>query len=141
MAHQFTQQQLEEFKKHNFSFYNCNPAEVVTDDCVIRAISTGEEVSWEQTLREMTEYAIKYGFMMHTANLYSIYLKDKGWIKHDQLFTKSGKEIKVRDLAKKIKGKVIVDVGGFHISYIKDGLTMDIWDCTEFPAREYWTKD
>ena len=44
---------------NTFHFYNANPKNKYTGDCVIRAISTALEQSWEQTIKELTELGIK----------------------------------------------------------------------------------
>ena len=44
-----------------FRFYNANPKNRIGGDCVIRAICTALNQSWEQTVREMTELGIKEG--------------------------------------------------------------------------------
>ena len=131
---EFTKKELEEFKRHHFKFYNLNPHEAMTEDCVVRAIAAGENLSWEQVLKELTEYTLKYGDMFTTTPLYSIYLKDKGW----KNINKGG--MTVGELAKRINGSAIVSINN-HLTYINKHYTMDIWDCTAQEVEQYWIKD
>ena len=61
-----------------YRYYNCNPKHKRTEDCVIRAIASATGDSWEDVVKQLTEYMIKTGDVYNTPNLYGKYLKDIG---------------------------------------------------------------
>ena len=63
-----------------FHFYNANPKNRTgAGDCVFRAISTALDQPWDQTLRELTEIAIKTGYAPNDPQTYTKYLQQKGF--------------------------------------------------------------
>ena len=136
---------------NTFHFYNANPKNKYTNDCVIRAISTALEQSWEQTIKELTELGIKYGYVYDDTKCYERYLKSKGWVKHKQPRkndnTKyTGKEFcKILDEDILAVGKsVIAHIGGHHIVCIKETedygfhKIYDTWDSTDGCIGNFW---
>ena len=121
-----------------FRYYNCNPHHKITCDCVIRAIAAGEGEPWEKVLRDLTEYMIKYGYMLSTPELYSKYLKDRGWVKQKQPTTKDGKKVRIKDFLKTFKGQAIIHAGTEHVSYLDGGYVWDLWDCSDDIIGNYW---
>lgn len=65
---------------NTFHWYNANPKNKYTGDCVIRAISVTLELPREQVYRDLVEIGIKYGYMMNDPKTYSKYLDSKGWV-------------------------------------------------------------
>lgn len=126
-------------EKNFFNYYNCNPHHKRTDDCVIRAISAGEGDSWEDTLRNLTEYMLKYGYMLSTPELYGKYLKDKGWIKQKQPLSANGKKMKIKEFLKTFKGCAVAHAGNGHVTYLAEGKVYDLWDCSDEIIGNYWT--
>lgn len=121
-----------------FSYYNCNPHHKRTDDCVIRAIAAGTGDSWEKVLKDLTDYMIKYGYMLNTPDLYGKYLKDNGWVKQSQPVKANGSKIRIKEFLKKFKGCAIVHSGAGHITYVSEGKVYDIWDTSEQIVGNYW---
>lgn len=58
-----------------YHFYNANPHNKFTDDCVIRALSTAMEQSWEDTFNDLCQISLKYGVMPTDTKCFSRYLK------------------------------------------------------------------
>ena len=75
-----------------FYYYNRNPKNRLTTDCVIRAISTALEIPYEKVLREMAEVQIDTGYDMSSPKCIDLYLKKKGWIKCAQPRKHNGKK-------------------------------------------------
>ena len=124
--------------KSSFRYYNCNPYSVHTDDCVVRAITAGMGISWQEAVSDLSQYMLKYGYMMNTPETYGVYLKDKGWI-HQNAPTKSrGSSMTVGEFVKKFKGHAIVHVDDNHVTYIADGKIWDLWDPSDHIIGEYW---
>lgn len=121
-----------------YHYYNCNPHHKLTDDCVIRAISSSTGDSWEQTLKELTECCIKTGYMLNTPECYGEYLKELGYVKQKQPIYKDGKKMRFREFVQKFDGHAIAHCGKNHITYVADNSTWDIWDVSDEVVGNYW---
>lgn len=139
-----------------FHFYNANPKNKFGDDCVIRTIATALGQSWEQTVRELTEVGIKYGYVLNDKHTYDRYLKQKGWIKHKQprkddntkytgqefcnlLQGKDNIKYNLDILRLQTKGNIIAHIGGNHIVAIVNHKVYDTWNSTDGCIGNYWT--
>lgn len=143
-----------------FHFYNANDKNRIGGDCVVRAIATALEQSWEKTVRELTEVGIKYGLVLNDKKCYEKYLAQKGWVKHSQPRHRdntkyTGKEFceVIQDYLYEdellgqewddgiiISGNIIAHIGGHHIVAIEGGKVWDIWNSTGGCIGNYWTK-
>lgn len=140
-----------------FHFYNANPKGKMTTDCVIRAISTALEQSYEQTLREMAEMTISSGYMLNENKGMDKYLKSKGWIKcksprKDDGTKYTGQEF-CRTLMHPIYSEeldlcrqgfeinhIVANIGGHHTVAIKSGQVWDTWNSTQGTIGIVWVK-
>lgn len=75
----------------------------ITCDCVIRAICTAMNESYNKILDEMFEYSKKQGLMMDDKKLYTKYLKDKGWVKIKQPRKWDNKKYTGKELCKEFQ--------------------------------------
>ena len=125
-------------KKSLFRYYNCNPYCVHTDDCVIRAITAGTGKSWEEVVLDLSQYMLKYGYMMNTPETYGVYLKDNGWVHHKAPAKKNGVSMTIGEFAKKFNGHAIAHVDDNHVTYLADGKIWDLWDPSDHVIGEYW---
>lgn len=137
-----------------FHFYNANPHNRKGGDCVVRAICTALDQSWEQTVRELTELGIKYGYVLNDQSLFPKYLESKGWRKHKQPRKADGTKYTGKEFCKEVNcdiaflGKsIIANIGGHHTVCIKEMPDLygahkvwDIWDSTGGCIGNYWTK-
>lgn len=121
-----------------YHYYNCNPHHKLTDDCVIRAICSSTGDSWEKTIKELTEYSIKTGYMLNTPECYGEFLKDQGYIKQKQPVNKDGTKVRFKDFAEKFDGHAICHCGKGHVTYVADNSTWDIWDVSNEVVGNYW---
>ncbi len=129
----------ERLKSTKFRYYNCNPHHKRTDDCVIRAIAAATGDSWEETLRELTEYMLKTGYMISTPELYGKYLKDKGWKKQKQPVHKDGTKVLIKEFLDTFDGSAVAHAGKGHVTYLSEGNLYDIWNCENEVLGSYWT--
>lgn len=125
-------------EKSLFRYYNCNPYCLHTDDCVIRAITAGTGKSWEEVVSDLSQYMIKYGYMINTPETYSVYLKDNGWVYHKAPVKRGGASMTIGEFAKKFNGHAIVHVDNNHVTYLADGKIWDLWDPSDHIIGEYW---
>ena len=128
-----------------FHYYNANPKNRITGDCVFRAFSVAMEQDYCTTVMEMAEMMCKTGYALNDAKGEEKYLISKGWVKHSQPRkadnTKyTGKEF-CELLSKQGKHSVIIaHIGSHHMVCIKDYKVWDIWDSTDGRIGNYWTK-
>ena len=124
--------------KVTYHYYNCNPKSRLTDDCVIRAICSSTGESWEKTLRDLTEYCVKTGYMVNTPECYGAYLKELGYVKQKQPVGKDGKKMRFKEFVQKFNGHAVAHCGKGHITYVADNATWDIWDVSDEVVGNYW---
>lgn len=60
-----------------FNHYNANPQCKDVGDCTIRAISKCEEVSWEQTYKNLFKTSLKLGNVFNSSQTLDVYLKER----------------------------------------------------------------
>lgn len=125
--------------KNVFCYYNCNPHNKLTDDCVIRAIAAGTGESWETILKDLTKYMLKDGHMLNTPELYGKYLKDHGWVKQKQPVKSNKQKMRIGEFLKKFKGCAIAHAGCGHVTYLSEGKVYDLWDTSDEIIGNYWT--
>lgn len=124
-----------------YHYYNCNPHRRLTDDCVIRAISSLTGDGWESTFRALTEKAIETGYMLHTPECYGRYLEEQGFVKHKQPMHADGTKIKFAEFVKTFDGKAFCHCGKGHVTYVSDNSTWDIWDVSNEIVGNYWAQE
>ena len=127
-----------------YHFYNANPHNKFTDDCVIRALSTAMEQSWKDTFNDLCQISLKYGVMPTDTKCFSRYLKQNGWIKQSQPRKRDNTKYAGKELIKEILydnapyTNIIAKIGGHHIVAIINGKVYDTWDSTEGCIGNYW---
>lgn len=125
-----------------FHFYNINPKGRRTTDCVYRAIATALNQTWEETLRDLMEYAIKYSLDPSDKKCFEKYLKDKGWEK--QSAPRKGntnKRYRAYEFGVEHQDEdMILSCGAQHLTFMSKGRIWDIWDCSEGSVGNFWIK-
>lgn len=122
----------------SFQFYNLNPKNKITDDCVIRSIAAAEGRKWDDVLLDLTHCAIQTGYITTAVENYSYYLKHHGWAKCKIPKNTNGKRYKAYEFAKIYDGCCLAHVGKYHMSYLSDHTWYDVWDCTNGDVGNYW---
>ena len=130
-----------------FHFFNANPRNRITTDCVIRAISTATEIPYERVVMEMAELQCKTGYDDGDSKLIDLYLKSKGWRKHPQPRKGDGTKYTgsefcqaVREYPMDYPDRIIANIGGHHTVAIIFGRVYDTWDSTDGCIGNYWTE-
>ena len=117
---------------------NKNPRNRRTTDCVTRAFCEAFGQSYEDTLREMCEYAIKTGYYINDKKFIERFLEDKGWQKMKQPKHPDGSLFMLKDLEEQ---DTLVMLRPSHITYVnKDGDLEDTWDCRCRYIRNYYIR-
>ena len=128
-----------------YNYININPKGKYGGDCVVRAIALATGQSWEETVRDMTEFGIKKGLVLNDKKLYPLYLEYKGFAKMSEPRYVDNTKMSVREWIRHrgivwIKKKIIVNVGSHHLSAIIDGKINDTWDCSDNTMHQWWIK-
>lgn len=135
-----------------FHYYNANPKNRITGDCVTRALCTALDIPYNKCVMEQAEVQCKTGYDNATAQGIDYYLKEKGWVKCPQPRKADGTKYTGKEWCKELNhsiwfvGKSIVaNIGGHHTVCIKevDGKfkVHDHWDSTDGCIGNYWIKN
>ena len=124
-----------------FHYYNANPKNRITGDCVFRAICTALEQPWEQTVMEMAELSCKTGYAINDTKGIAKYMELKGWTKMKQPRKQNNTKYTGKEFCKMFKGTCVANIGGNHTVCIKNGKVYDIWDSTDGCIGNYWVKE
>ena len=125
-----------------FHYYNANPKNKHTCDCVIRAISLGLDKSYKEVLYEMTDLSFKTGYHSTSNQLINKYLKQNGFIKRKQPRWGDGTKFTGKEFCYSLKNTTaIINIGSHHLSCVKNGKIWDIWDCSNRKVGNYWVKE
>ena len=132
---------------NTFTYYNANPKNRITGDCVIRALCTAMEEPYEKVYKELFEFSIKNGYMLNDKKCYEKYLASKGWVKNSQPRKDDNTKYTGKDFCEEIQThrhwynpQIIAKIGGHHIVAIMYGKVQDIWDSTGKCIGNYWEK-
>jgi hypothetical protein len=139
----------------HFKYYNANPKDKITGDCVIRALSVAMKKSWDEVLTDLYKYALKYKQMLNDDILYKKYLKDNGWkmLKQPRKWDntkytgfefceelKDGLCFNYDDIHVDETNNIIAHIGGHHIVAIIDGRIIDTWNSSGGCIGNIWVK-
>ena len=124
-----------------FTYYNANPKNRLTGDCVVRALSLFLDKDYYTVYKELYDTSLKTGEMLNEKRNYERYLKDQGIVKQKQPRqsdnTKyTGKEF-IREITEDNK-RYFCKIGTHHVTAIKDRRIYDTWDCTSKAVGNYW---
>lgn len=134
-----------------YNYFNANPKDRLGGDCVIRAISSALNQSWETTVRELTELGISLGYVLNDKHCFEKYLKVKGWTKMKQPRKRNNTKYTGEEFCRCIQNNtsangitlsnnILANIGGHHITAIKSGVINDIWNCSQKTIGNYWVK-
>ena len=123
-----------------FKYYNANPKNRITGDCVFRAIALALEQTWEQTVMEMAKLSCENGYALNDTKGIAKYMESKGWIKCKQPRKSDNTKYTGKEFCKFFRGTCVANIGGHHTVCIKNGKVHDIWDSTDGSIGNYWIK-
>jgi len=133
-----------------FIYYNANPKNRITGDCVKRAFCTAMDIPYNTVVMEMAELHCETG---HDPSYnIGIYPERKGWIKHAQPRKADNTKYTGSEFCKYLTekyphgeiGSIIANIGGHHTICIKwifgKYKVHDIWNSTKGCIGNYWTR-
>lgn len=138
-----------------FRYYNANPKNKITTDCVNRAVCTALNEDYATVLREMCEVQIKTGYDNACNQGISKYMEIKGWTKLKQPRKSDNTKYTGKEFCKALQvnphriltlpktanvKRILANLGGHHVVAIVDGKVNDIWDSTDGCIGNIWVK-
>ena len=140
-----------------FHFHNANPKGKMTEDCVVRAITTALNQPYDLTLRELAEMTIKTGYMLNGNKGIDAYMKSKGWTKCKQPKKDDGTKYTGREFCRTLMhpvyseelnltersfeiNRVLANIGGHHTVAIVGGQIWDTWNSADGSIGIVWVK-
>lgn len=132
-----------------FHYFNVNPKNRITGDCSFRAIATGLNQDYNQTVMEMAEMMCKTGYALNDTKGEECYLKSKGWIKMSQPRKADNTKYTGEEFCRWLNEndnrnkRIICHIGGHHtICIVKEDLfrIWDTWNSSDGCIGNYWVK-
>lgn len=127
-----------------FTFFNANPKNRFTTDCVIRAISAATTTPYNQVVMDLATIQCETGYDDGEPRVYGKYLENLGWTKRPQPRKADGSKYTGAEFCRKVAragATYVAHLGGHHIVAIVDKKVLDTWDCTTKCIGNYWVKE
>ena len=135
-----------------FHYYNANPKNRITGDCVTRALCTALDIPYNRCVMEQAEVQCKTGYDNATSQGIDYYLKPQGWLKASQPRKADGTKYTGKEFCKWLNNQpcykgfsIVANIGGHHTVCIKEYngkfRVHDHWDSTEGCIGNYWIKE
>lgn len=126
-----------------FCYYNANPKQRITFDCVIRAISAFTGDTWADTYRQMVEVAIKHAVSHDGKDGIKHYMNSKGYVMHKMPRRADNSRYTAAEFCREIAvagNEYVLSLAG-HLAYVDANQRVrDIWDCTGKSVGNYWVR-
>ncbi len=119
---------------------NVNPKNKKAGDCVVRAFSIATGESWDKTLTDLFQIALKIKFMPNDKETYSKYAESMGFIVR-KVELKNGHKPTVKSFAEDNKSGVYILRVANHLVTVINGEYIDSWDSGYKSVYMYWVKE
>lgn len=123
-----------------FEKFNNNPKGKRHGDCVVRSISGASGKSWEEVYNSLCLIGFELKAMSNEKCVYEKYLNSLGYIKYSQPKKANNKKYCIYEIDNLIDNNTVIISLANHLTYCKDKIIFDIWDCTHKTVGNYWIK-
>ena len=113
-----------------YKFYNTNPLNRYTDDCVIRAISCATNRSWDYVYDYLSDIAQYEGTLMDKKDFVIEYL--------DRNYKRLHENGSVGEISGRYPNNILLITMNGHIVCSKNGIIYDTFDCRDRKAEYVW---
>ncbi len=124
-----------------FVYYNLNPLQNHTGDCVVRAFAFFLGITWKRAFLDLIMWCADKGVVnFNYRSTYYGYLREKAYVKHKQL---SRQKVSVGEFCEKIaaEGKTYLIQVKRHMTIVSNRDVYDTWDCRDKLVEFYWVRD
>lgn len=119
---------------------NPNPNNLLTGDCVIRAISMVMDKTWDEVYLELMSYGYNFKDWGNSNWIWGVYLHNNGFKPYLITEYVNGRYT-VKDFTRDCPECVGVLATGSHVVAVKYGDYFDTWDSGEEVPLYYWRKE
>lgn len=123
-----------------YKYKNENPKSKEVGDCVVRALATATNKTWDEVFKDLCTIAFELKVMPNSDEASYKFLEDNGFIRHKLSIKKGSKRPTVLSFTKEHKEGIYILSVAHHLTVCKDGKYYDIWDCGESCLYTYWEK-
>ena len=110
-----------------------------TGDCVIRAIAIATDTDYLNVWQSLFKIGLESGHLPNDKRVTEPYLNSLGWVKHKPMRKSNGKKYKVKNLPVNKNTSYILHTSK-HWTAIVNNEHRDTWNCGEWCANSYYTK-
>lgn len=127
-----------------FHYYNANSHNHKTGDCVVRALCTVTDMSWEDCLTELFNIGVKKGYTPTSDKVVELFLIKHGFEKRKEPRNIDNTKMSIKDWLRRehtmYEKRIYAGAGSHHVVAIIDGVVHDIWDSSNETMHSYWVK-
>lgn len=127
-----------------FHFFNANPKNRCTGDCVYRALTVATGREWVEMVFLCAAMAVKTGYSPGSKENYGRVLEMLGFQKMKQPRKEDGTKYTGKEFCQRVAKpnmKYVANIGGNHVAAIVDCKVWDIWNSTDGCIGNYWVKE
>ena len=122
-----------------FVYYNLNPNQRHTNDCLVRALAYFFDVPWRKAFSDIIEWCMDRGIVdWNYRSRYYTYMAGRGYVRHKvekgMTVGRFCDEVAKRDCVYMVQVKR-------HMTIIDKKEINDTWDCSDKVVECYWVKE
>ena len=118
--------------------YNANPKNRKTSDCVVRALTIATGKDYKTIYTELFNISLENGYFLNEKRVEDVLLEREGFKKQKQPRKIDGTKYKVKEVLQLTNAYIIVIRVAHHLTVVKDGVLLDIWNCSEKTINNYY---
>lgn len=125
-----------------FEYFNANPYDKITTDCVIRAISTACNLKYRDVVMDFARIQCETGEDPSYRETWSKYIKSKGWQKQKEPRKWDNTRYTIDEYIAEVDPHLtcIAKLGTHHIAAVVDGVVLDIWDSSHEVLHTFYVE-
>ena len=123
-------------KSIRYKYYNANPTNKVTNDCVIRSLSFAYNKTWIDVFDELTSIARENFDVLNSKDVYVKYL-ELHQAEYIKTMTKH-KRLSGGSFAEQYQENIYILRMANHLTVCKQGIIYDVFDCTDKMVYNAW---
>lgn len=118
--------------------YNVNPKKRKTSDCVVRALTIATGKDYKTIYTELFNISLENGYFLNEKRVEDVLLEREGFKKQKQPRKPDGTKYKVKEILQLTNADIIVIRVAHHLTVVKNGVLLDIWNCSEKTINNYY---